>query len=46
MGDPTRGSDMGSMMLANTLAVLPLLVAFLSASKYFMSGLTAGTIKG
>ncbi len=46
LGDPTRGSDMGAMMLANTLAVLPLLVAFLSASKYFMSGLTAGAIKG
>lgn len=45
LGDPTRGSDMGAMMLANTLAVLPLLVAFLSASKYFMSGLTAGAVK-
>jgi ABC-type glycerol-3-phosphate transport system permease component len=45
LGDPTRGTDMGSMMLANTLAVLPILVAFLAASKYFMSGLTAGAIK-
>jgi ABC-type glycerol-3-phosphate transport system permease component len=44
-GDPTRGTDMGAMMLANALAVLPLLVAFLTASKYFMSGLTAGAIK-
>ena len=46
VGDPRRGTDMGSLMLANTLAVLPLLVVFLSASKYFMSGLTAGAIKG
>lgn len=45
LGDPTRGTDMGAMMLANTLAVLPLLLAFLTASKYFMSGLTAGAIK-
>lgn len=45
LGDPTRGTDMGAMMLANALAVLPLLVAFLTASKYFMSGLTAGAIK-
>jgi len=45
LGDPTRGTDMGAMMLANALAVLPLLIAFLSASKYFMSGLTAGAIK-
>ncbi|MFY9295902.1 MAG: carbohydrate ABC transporter permease [Caldicoprobacterales bacterium] len=45
LGDPTRGTDMGAMMLANTLAVLPILIAFLTASKYFMSGLTAGAIK-
>lgn len=45
LGDPTRGSDMGAMMLANTLAVMPLLIAFLAASKYFMSGLTAGAVK-
>jgi ABC-type maltose transport system permease subunit len=32
-------------MLASALSVLPLLVAFLSASKFFMSGLTAGAIK-
>ena len=46
VGDPRRGTDMGSLMLANTLAVLPLLVVFLAASKYFMSGLTAGAVKG
>ena len=46
VGDPMRGTDMGSLMLANTLAVLPLLIVFLCASKYFMSGLTAGAVKG
>ena len=46
VGDPRRGTDMGALMLANTLAVLPLLIVFLAASKYFMSGLTAGAIKG
>lgn len=45
LGDPNRGADKGSMMLANTLAILPLLIAFLSASKFFMSGLTSGAIK-
>ncbi|MCL2130123.1 MAG: carbohydrate ABC transporter permease [Treponema sp.] len=46
VGDPRRGTDMGSLMLANTLAVLPLLIVFLAASRYFMSGLTAGAVKG
>lgn len=44
-GDPTRGVNVGALMLASTLTVLPLLIAFLSASKYFMSGLTSGAIK-
>jgi len=45
-GDPSRGgTDVGTMMLASTLAVLPLLIVFLCASKMFMSGLTAGAIK-
>ncbi len=44
-GDPTRGTNVGSLMLASALSVLPLMVAFLSASKFFMSGLTAGAIK-
>ena len=30
---------------ASTCAVLPLLIAFLSASKFFMSGLTSGAVK-
>ena len=45
VGDPRRGTDMGSLMLANTMAVLPLLIIFLAASKQFISGLTAGAIK-
>jgi len=45
LGDPTRGTDMGAMMLASSCAVLPLLIVFLCASKFFMSGLTAGAIK-
>jgi ABC-type glycerol-3-phosphate transport system permease component len=44
-GDPVRGTDMGSLMLANTLAVLPLFIVFLCASQYFMSSLTAGAVK-
>jgi len=40
-----RGNDYGAIMLASTCAVLPLLVAFLCASKFFMSGLTAGAVK-
>ncbi len=39
------GTDYGAMMLSSTCAVLPLLIAFLCASKFFMSGLTAGAIK-
>ena len=40
-----RGTDYGALMLASTCAVLPLLIAFLCASKFFMSGLTAGAVK-
>jgi ABC-type glycerol-3-phosphate transport system permease component len=40
-----RGNDYGAIMLASTCAVLPLLIAFLCASKFFMSGLTAGAVK-
>ena len=45
LGDPTRGTDMGAMMLASSCSVLPLLIVFLCASKFFMAGLTAGAIK-
>ena len=40
-----RGTEYGAMMLASTCAVLPLLVCFLCASKFFMDGLTAGAVK-
>ena len=40
-----RSADYGALMLASTIAVLPLLIVFLLASKFFMSGLTAGAIK-
>lgn len=45
LGDPQRGTDMGSLITASTLAILPILVAFLAASRFFMSGLTAGAVK-
>jgi len=44
-GDPMRGVEVGAMMLASTIAILPLLIVFLCFSKMFMSGLTAGAIK-
>lgn len=40
-----RGNDYGAIMLASACAVLPLLLVFLCASKFFMSGLTAGAVK-
>lgn len=40
-----RGTDYGALMLASTCAVLPLLICFLCASKFFMDGLTAGAVK-
>jgi ABC-type glycerol-3-phosphate transport system permease component len=40
-----RGTDYGALMLASTCAVLPLLICYLFASKYFMDGLTAGAVK-
>jgi ABC-type glycerol-3-phosphate transport system permease component len=45
LGDPSRGSDTGSLIAASTLAILPILFAFLMASRFFMSGLTAGAVK-
>jgi len=44
-GDPSRGANVGALMLASACSVLPLLLAFLCASKFFISGLTAGAIK-
>jgi ABC-type glycerol-3-phosphate transport system permease component len=43
MSDYAR--DIGAVMFASTCIVLPVLLAFLCASNYFLSGLTAGAIK-
>jgi len=40
-----RGTDIGTLMFTSSCAVLPLLIVFLFASKYFLSGLTAGAVK-
>ena len=45
-GDPTRGANMGALILASALSIIPLLFAFFLASNFFMSGLTAGAVKG
>jgi multiple sugar transport system permease protein len=38
-------SDYGPLMAASTLVVLPLLIAFLAAQRWFMEGLTGGAVK-
>lgn len=45
-GDPTRGFDMGVLLMGTTLAVIPLLLVFLLASRKFIDGMTAGAMKG
>jgi ABC-type glycerol-3-phosphate transport system permease component len=45
-GDPSRGFDMGAIMMGTSLAVIPLLIVFVMASKKFIDGMTAGAIKG
>lgn len=45
-GDPYRGGDYGVLMFGTTLAMLPVLVVFWIASRHFISGLTAGALKG
>jgi ABC-type glycerol-3-phosphate transport system permease component len=45
-GDPYRGGDYGVLMFGTALAMLPILIAFWVASRQFISGLTAGAIKG
>ena len=45
-GDPYRGGDYGVLMFGTALAMLPILIAFWAASRQFISGLTAGAIKG
>ena len=39
------GSQYGPLMAASTIVIAPLIVAFLSAQRYFIEGLTAGSIK-
>jgi ABC-type glycerol-3-phosphate transport system permease component len=40
-----RGTDFGAVMVASAITVIPLLAVFLFASRYFLSGLTAGAVK-
>lgn len=39
------GSDYGPLMAASTIVVAPLIVAFLSAQRWFVEGLTGGAVK-
>ncbi|WMY10995.1 carbohydrate ABC transporter permease [Paraburkholderia phenoliruptrix] len=39
------GNDYGPLMAASTLVVLPLVVAFLAAQKWFVEGMTGGAVK-
>jgi ABC-type glycerol-3-phosphate transport system permease component len=44
--DPYKGMDYGVLMTATTLMLAPVLTVFWAASTRFISGLTAGAIKG
>lgn len=39
------GSDYGPLMAASTLVVAPLIIAFVSAQRWFVEGLTGGAVK-
>ncbi|XSC42523.1 carbohydrate ABC transporter permease [Bradyrhizobium sp. RDT10] len=39
------GNDYGPLMAASTLVVVPLVLAFLSAQRWFVQGLTSGAVK-
>ena len=39
------GNDYGPLMAASTLVVAPLIIAFLSAQRWFVDGLTGGAVK-
>lgn len=41
-----RGNELGVQILGATIAILPILIVFIAASRQFMSGLTAGAVKG
>jgi len=44
--DPYKGMDYGVLMTATTLMLVPVLLVFWAASRRFISGLTAGAVKG
>lgn len=39
------GNDYGPLMAASTLVVLPLVIAFLAAQRWFVEGMTGGAVK-
>jgi len=41
-----RGTEIGVQILGATVAILPILVVFLAASRQFIAGITAGAVKG
>ncbi|MGV3549371.1 carbohydrate ABC transporter permease [Rhizobium sp.] len=43
--DEEAGNDYGPLMAASTIVVAPLIIAFLSAQKWFVEGLTGGAVK-
>lgn len=45
-GDPRRGTDVAILMMAASLAILPIVIAFLISSRKFIAGMMAGAIKG
>lgn len=45
-GDPYRGTNYAVLMAGTAMAVIPVIVVFLAASKRFIAGLTAGAVKG
>lgn len=44
--DPHKGMDYGVVMAAASLVVVPIIIVFWIASRQFISGLTAGAVKG
>jgi ABC-type glycerol-3-phosphate transport system permease component len=44
--DPYKGMDYGVLMTATTIMLAPVLTVFWAASRRFISGMTAGAIKG
>ena len=45
-GDPYRGMDYGVLMTATTMALAPVMIVFWLAARRFISGMTAGAVKG